>query len=66
MNDKFFVPLPPVRAARLALGWTLKRLAAQCHEEGVKVSASELSRIERGIHDPRPALRKALVDLLGK
>lgn len=42
------------------------RLAEKCREEaGVPVSASEISRIERHIHAPRPALRKALADLLG-
>lgn len=56
---------PSVRMRRIEYGLTLTRLAGLCREKGVKVSASELSRIERHIHSPRPALRKALADLLG-
>lgn len=55
---------PSVRARRIEYGLTLVRLAGLCAEKGVRVSASELSRIERRIHSPRPALRKALADLL--
>lgn len=44
---------------------TMKHLAARCKEAGVRVSVSEISRIERRIHGPRPVLRKTLADLLG-
>lgn len=56
---------PPVRVKRLELGLTMKNLAATCAANGAKVSASEISRIERGIHAPRPALRKVLAGVLG-
>lgn len=59
-------PRVDIRGKRLGQGLTMLQLAAKCREEaGVRVSASELSRIERHIHAPRPALRKALADLLG-
>lgn len=54
-----------VRLRRLEQGLTIKRLAEYCKAAGVKVSASEISRIERSIHAPRPALRKTLADVLG-
>lgn len=54
-----------VRARRLELGLTMARLAERCAAEGTKVSASEISRIERRIHIPRPALRLALAEVLG-
>lgn len=54
-----------LRVRRLEQGLTLKQLAAQCREQGVRVSVSELSRIERYIHAPRPALRKMLAGVLG-
>lgn len=44
---------------------TQKLLAEGCKAAGVRVSVSEISRIERRIHGPRPALRKTLADLLG-
>lgn len=43
----------------------MQRLAEQCRAAGISVSASEISRIERHIHTPRPALRKKLAELLG-
>lgn len=56
---------PPVQVRRLEQGLTLVRLAQRCAAAGVKVSPSEISRIERRIHIPRPALRRVLADLLG-
>lgn len=53
-----------VRVRRLRRGWTMKELARQCKTAGVKVSASEISRIERNLHTPRPALRKVLAHVL--
>lgn len=44
---------------------TMEHLAEECRAVGVRVSASEISRIERRIHSPRPVLRRALADLLG-
>lgn len=59
-------PHVDIRAKRLGQGWTMLQLAEKCRAEaGVSVSTSEISRIERYIHAPRPALRKALADLLG-
>lgn len=43
----------------------MKQLAARCKAAGTPVSASEISRIERHIHSPRPALRKLLAEILG-
>jgi transcriptional regulator with XRE-family HTH domain len=54
----------PTRAARLRRGWTLRQLAAECAEKGVAIDHSQLARIERGEHTPRPALRAALAELL--
>lgn len=53
-----------LRGKRLELGLTLKQLAERCRSGGVSVSASEISRIERAMHVPRPALRKTLAELL--
>lgn len=54
-----------LRGKRLEQGLTMEQLAEQCTAAGTRVSASEISRIERGIHIPRPALRKRLAELLG-
>ena len=54
-----------LRVKRLEQGLTMKQLAERCRAAGTPVSTSELSRIERHIHAPRPALRKQLADLLG-
>lgn len=43
----------------------MQQLAEQCTAAGIPVSASEISRIERRIHTPRPALRKKLAEILG-
>lgn len=43
----------------------MKQLAERCKSAGTPVSASEISRIERHIHSPRPALRKLLAEILG-
>lgn len=53
------------RTRRIERGLTLRQLAEKCAAEGVRVSTSEMSRIERCIHVPRPALRKKLAELLG-
>lgn len=55
----------PMKTARLAKGWTLRRLAMAVELTGVKASDGNLSRIERGEVSPGPALRKALADTLG-
>lgn len=55
----------PMRAARLAKGWTLRDLEnTLVVKTGVKASNGNLSRIERGEVAPGPALRKALCDTL--
>lgn len=51
--------------ARLKLGKTLAGVAAECTERGASVSEGQLSRIERGIFNPRPQLRAVLADVLG-
>jgi len=58
-------PPPDLRLARLEQGMTMKGLAERCTAVGVRVSTAELSRIERRIHSPRPALRKMLAEQLG-
>lgn len=54
-----------LRVKRLEQGLTMKQLSERCKAAGTPVSTSELSRIERHIHAPRPALRKQLAELLG-
>jgi hypothetical protein len=44
---------------------TLRDLARACADRGAPVSWSQLSKIERGLSAPRPALRAVLADLLG-
>ncbi len=39
-------------------------LAKRCRAAGVKVHHSQISKIERGLHVPRPALRRVLCELL--
>lgn len=56
---------PNLRSKRLEQGLTMKQLAERCKAAGTPVSASEISRIERHIHSPRPALRKLLAEILG-
>lgn len=58
-------PPPDLRLVRLEQGMTMKGLAERCKAAGVRVSISELSRIERRIHSPRPVLRKMLAEQLG-
>lgn len=53
-----------IKAKRLGLGWTLRDLAAQCEAAGVRAYASQLSRYERGLAMPRPAVRAVLARLL--
>ncbi len=44
---------------------TLEDVVAKCAEAGVKVHNSQLSRIERGMAQPRPRLRADLARVLG-
>jgi len=53
-----------MREQRLRRGWTLRDLAAKCAENGTPVDHSQLSKIERGIYEPRPKLRATLARLL--
>jgi len=53
-----------VREQRLRRGWTQEDLVQRCSVAGVKVTYSALSRIERGVHVPRPKLRAALAKIL--
>lgn len=43
---------------------TLEELAEKCAANGAPVGRSALSRIERGMHVPRPRLRGVLAELL--
>lgn len=54
-----------VRVRRLERGLSGKALAKRCRDLGVSVSVSQISRIERRIHRPRPALRRTLAEVLG-
>lgn len=55
----------PMRDRRLLMGMTLRALAKACADKGVPVENSQLSKIERGISTPRPALRAVLAEVLG-
>jgi transcriptional regulator with XRE-family HTH domain len=55
----------PAQRARLRLGKTLAGVAAECTERGAPVSEGQLSRIERGLFNPRPKLRAVLAEVLG-
>lgn len=52
------------RHRRLKGGMSLRALAARCAQEGVPVSDSQLSKIERGLYTPRPLLRATLARIL--
>lgn len=52
----------PLRERRLLRGLTLRDLSAECAERGVPVDNSQLSKIERGLSEPRPALRAVLAE----
>lgn len=52
------------KTQRLRLGLTLRELAERCAAEGAPVDFSQLARIERGEHIPRPRLRAALAKVL--
>jgi transcriptional regulator with XRE-family HTH domain len=54
----------PVKQGRLRQGMTLEELAEKCAADGAPVGRSALSRIERGLHTPRPKLRSVLAGLL--
>lgn len=54
-----------LRQQRLRLGLTLEEVVAMCAEAGVKIHNSQLSRIERGVAQPRPRLRADLARVLG-
>lgn len=58
-------PASPVRAARIRRGLTLAQVAEKCTtEQGVPLSESHLSRVERGEYVGSPKLRAALAALL--
>lgn len=58
-------PTSSIKAQRLRRGWTLRQLSAECAKRGVEANFGQLSRIERHIHTPNPALRAVLAELLG-
>lgn len=53
-----------IKTQRLRRGWTLRQLAAECATRGMEVDFGQLSRIERRMSTPHPALRAVLADLL--
>ncbi|WP_425608655.1 helix-turn-helix domain-containing protein [Streptomyces albipurpureus] len=53
-----------LRRQRIGLGLTLVDLAELCASHGVAVHPDHLSKIERGVHPPRPHLRAALARVL--
>lgn len=55
----------PIKAQRLKRGWTLRDLVAECKTAGVRADVGQLSRYERGLATPRPAVRAVLARLLG-
>lgn len=55
----------PAQRARLALGMTLAEVADECTKRGAPVSEGHVSRLERGIFNPRPKLRAVLAEVLG-
>lgn len=54
-----------LRERRELGGYTLRAFADACGEAGQGVSSGQLSYIERGVHQPRPALLKAMAKVLG-
>jgi transcriptional regulator with XRE-family HTH domain len=54
----------PLHRARIRKGLTLLRVAEMCTERGEPVSEGQLSRIDRGMAVPRPALRAVLAEVL--
>lgn len=54
-----------IKKQRLGRGWTLVDLQRHLESEGVTVSESQLSKIERGKNKPYPPLRAALSRVLG-
>lgn len=58
-------PNTPQQAARLDRGLTLAKLAEKCAAAGTPASDSHLSRVDRGLCRPRPALRATLKKILG-
>lgn len=58
-------PASPIRAARIRRGLTLAEVAEMCtKEQGVPLSESHLSRVERGEYIGSPKLRVALAAVL--
>lgn len=53
-----------LRKLREQGGMSLRALAARCRAAGNPVSDSQLSKIERGICRPRPALMRTLSEVL--
>lgn len=55
-----------MRECREHLGLSLRALEVECAKQGAPVSNSQLSKIERGLCRPRPAVRAALRRILGQ
>lgn len=53
-----------IRARRREKGLTLRELADKCAAGGAPVHYSQLARIEKGKHEPRPRLAAALAEVL--
>ncbi|MER7500504.1 helix-turn-helix transcriptional regulator [Nonomuraea pusilla] len=54
----------PIKDQRLKRGWTLRDLQHELADDGIKVSESQLSKIERRVCMPYPPLRAALAKIL--
>lgn len=54
----------PMKGARLAKGWSQRKLAAVITAAGQPVTDGNLSRIERGEVSPTPKLRRAIAEAL--
>lgn len=54
----------PMEEARLRKGWTQRQLADVIAATGVRTDNSNLSKIERGLVKPGPALRTAIANAL--
>lgn len=64
MTQQTATSIPGVRRRRLQRGLTMLELAQQCTTAGAPVSEGQVSRIETGVHFPRPRLRAVLSELL--
>lgn len=53
--------MTPLKKARSDRGWTLAQVVKRLAETGEQIDTGNLSRIERGVQRPSPALAENLV-----